>query len=230
VDLDFAATPDGDEGDLPARSGPRNLAYVIYTSGSTGRPKGVMIEHRSVVNRLNWMQKSYPIAPGDVILQKTTFTFDVSVWELFWWGFQGAGLGLLGPGDEKDPQAIVEAVRDFAVTTMHFVPLPRFVLPTHAPPFLQGKSSHRQRLPPNRASPPRRGPQETYARPRPKHRPPPSRVVVANTCWATDTVRVGLAIVHRFEGSRGYLRARGDYRSVCVLLSATASPSVVVVR
>ncbi|MEP6670958.1 MAG: AMP-binding protein, partial [Chthoniobacter sp.] len=49
---------------------PTDLAYVIYTSGSTGRPKGVMVEHRSVVNRLHWMQVAYPIAPGDVILQK----------------------------------------------------------------------------------------------------------------------------------------------------------------
>ena len=43
-----------------------DLAYVIYTSGSTGRPKGVMVEHRSVVNRLNWMQRRYPLGPADV--------------------------------------------------------------------------------------------------------------------------------------------------------------------
>ena len=66
----------------------RDLAYVIYTSGSTGKPKGVMIEHRSVVNRLNWMQEVYPIYSNDVILQKTPFYFDVSVWEIFWWAFQ----------------------------------------------------------------------------------------------------------------------------------------------
>jgi amino acid adenylation domain-containing protein len=99
-----------------------NLAYVIYTSGSTGRPKGVMIEHGSVVNRLHWMQRSYPIGPGDVILQKTPFVFDVSVWELFWWALEGATLSLLGPGDEKDPAEIVKAVKQYNVTTMHFVP------------------------------------------------------------------------------------------------------------
>jgi amino acid adenylation domain-containing protein len=99
-----------------------NLAYVIYTSGSTGRPKGVMIRHCSLVNRLNWMQKSYPIGGGDVILQKTPIVFDVSLWELFWWGFQGASLCLLGPGQEKNPAAIVEAVNRDNVTTIHFVP------------------------------------------------------------------------------------------------------------
>jgi amino acid adenylation domain-containing protein/FkbM family methyltransferase len=98
------------------------LAYVIYTSGSTGKPKGAMIEHRSVMNRLNWMQKSYPVGVGDVIIQKTPFDFDVSVWELFWWGFHGASVCFLAPGAEKDPEAIMDAVDRYRITTIHFVP------------------------------------------------------------------------------------------------------------
>jgi len=90
---------------------PDDLAYVIYTSGSTGKPKGVMIEHRSVVNRLHWMQTAYPIDHRDVILQKTAYCFDVSVWELFWWALEGATLCLLMPKGERIPQAIVETVK-----------------------------------------------------------------------------------------------------------------------
>ncbi len=99
-----------------------DIAYVIYTSGSTGRPKGVMVEHHSVINRLAWMQRHYPIGEGDTLLQKTPTSFDVSVWELFWWGVEGAGLSLLPPGDEKDPRRILDAVTDHAVTALHFVP------------------------------------------------------------------------------------------------------------
>lgn len=69
---------------------PDNLAYVIYTSGTTGLPKGVMVEHTSVVNRIVWMNDTYPLVPTDHILQKTPYTFDVSVWELFWAHFYGA--------------------------------------------------------------------------------------------------------------------------------------------
>ena len=65
-------------------AGPETLAYVIYTSGSTGRPKGVMIQHRGVVNRLVWMQARFGLGADDVVLQKTPFGFDVSVWEFFW--------------------------------------------------------------------------------------------------------------------------------------------------
>ena len=101
---------------------PQDLAYVIYTSGSTGKPKGVMIEHRSLVNRLHWMQQAYSIDESDVILQKTPYYFDVSVWELFWWALQGASLCFLAPGGEKHPLAIVETIKKHQVTVMHFVP------------------------------------------------------------------------------------------------------------
>jgi amino acid adenylation domain-containing protein len=106
----------------PPPSQPGDLAYVIFTSGSTGRPKGAMIEHRSALNRMLWMQQAFPLGAGDVILQKTPITFDVSVWELFWWSWTGAAVALAPPGAERDPEALVEAVARHGVTVMHFVP------------------------------------------------------------------------------------------------------------
>jgi non-ribosomal peptide synthetase component F len=103
IDLnDPASYADGEDRNLKPIAGPCHLAYVIYTSGSTGKPKGVMIEHRAAINRIHWMQKAYPINENDVILQKTPYTFDVSVWEMFWWGFTGAKVCFLKPGGEKD--------------------------------------------------------------------------------------------------------------------------------
>src|SRR5947209_6043105 len=101
---------------------PRDLAYVIYTSGSTGKPKGVMIEHRSLVNRLHWMQHAYPIDHRDVVLQKTPYYFDVSVWEMFWWALQGAMLSFFVPGGARIRPVITEAVGQSYATTRQFVP------------------------------------------------------------------------------------------------------------
>ncbi|USB33500.1 non-ribosomal peptide synthetase [Paenibacillus sp. YPG26] len=126
LDLDDAGSSAEDIGaaaDLPAGlAKPEGLAYILYTSGSTGRPKGVMIRHRSVINRLNWMQKAYPLGKEDVVLQKTPYSFDVSVWELFWWMLAGASAAFLEPDAEKDPGAIAEAIAKHKITTMHFVP------------------------------------------------------------------------------------------------------------
>ncbi len=99
-----------------------DMAYIIYTSGTTGNPKGVMIEQHSVMNRIGWMDKAYAISQEDVILQKTPYTFDVSVWELLWWSQKGASLCFLKQGEEKKPDKILDAIAKYKVTTMHFVP------------------------------------------------------------------------------------------------------------
>ncbi len=101
---------------------PEDLAYVIYTSGSTGWPKGVMNEHRGLVNRLNWTQSFFNLSQNDVVLQKTTFCFDVSVWELLWPLMVGAKLVMAKPGGQKDSQYIEELIDKQQVTTIHFVP------------------------------------------------------------------------------------------------------------
>ncbi|HEX2095737.1 MAG TPA: amino acid adenylation domain-containing protein, partial [Longimicrobiaceae bacterium] len=98
------------------------LAYVIYTSGSTGRPKGVMNAHRGIVNRLAWMQAEYGLGAEDVVLQKTPFSFDVSVWEFFWPLQQGACLVMARPEGHRDPAYLQEVIERRGVTTLHFVP------------------------------------------------------------------------------------------------------------
>uniref|UniRef100_UPI000AB422BF non-ribosomal peptide synthetase n=1 Tax=Kordia zhangzhouensis TaxID=1620405 RepID=UPI000AB422BF len=100
----------------------RQLAYIIYTSGSTGHPKGVMNEHAGVVNRLLWTQSEYGLTRDDVILQKTSFSFDVSVWELFWANICGARLVFSKPDGHKDAEYLKDLIESAGVTTLHFVP------------------------------------------------------------------------------------------------------------
>jgi amino acid adenylation domain-containing protein len=99
-----------------------NLAYIIYTSGSTGKPKGVLLEHRSVINTLSALDGLYPFEESDVYLLKTSYTFDVSVTELFGWFPGGGRLALLEKHGEKDPYEILTAIETFGVTHINFVP------------------------------------------------------------------------------------------------------------
>ncbi|CRK57276.1 FIG01294969: hypothetical protein [Alloactinosynnema sp. L-07] len=114
--------------DLPEAAGdavevhPAHPAYVIYTSGSTGRPKGVMVEHRAIVNRLLWMQDAYGLDGSDRVLQKTPYSFDVSVWEFFWPLITGATLVMARPGGHRDPAYLAEVISEAGITTLHFVP------------------------------------------------------------------------------------------------------------
>ncbi|WP_444993821.1 amino acid adenylation domain-containing protein [Aliikangiella sp. IMCC44359] len=98
------------------------IAYVIYTSGTTGKPKGVMVPHIGAVNRIHWMQSRYPLRKNDRVLQKTAYTFDVSVWELLWANQVGATIVMAQPEIHKDPQKLVNAIESEQVTTLHFVP------------------------------------------------------------------------------------------------------------
>ncbi|HTQ80082.1 MAG TPA: amino acid adenylation domain-containing protein, partial [Thermoanaerobaculia bacterium] len=107
---------------LAPRIAPESLAYVIYTSGSTGRPKGAMNSHRAVVNRLLWMQSAYGLDASDTVLQKTPFSFDVSVWEFFWPTAVGARLEIAVPGGHQDPDYLADTLQRAGVTTLHFVP------------------------------------------------------------------------------------------------------------
>ncbi|PTL76744.1 non-ribosomal peptide synthetase [Vitiosangium sp. GDMCC 1.1324] len=106
----------------PPLATPDNLAYIIFTSGSTGRPKGAMNAHGPVCNRLLWMQKEYVLGAQDTVLQKTPFSFDVSVWEFFWPLMVGARLVVARPGGHQEPAYLVRLIAEARVTTLHFVP------------------------------------------------------------------------------------------------------------
>jgi len=99
-----------------------HLAYMIYTSGSTGKPKGAMNEHRGICNRLLWMQDTFRLDASDTVLQKTPFSFDVSVWEFFWPLLAGARLVVAKPEGHKDPGYLLDLIEAQHITTLHFVP------------------------------------------------------------------------------------------------------------
>lgn len=107
---------------LPSIATEDDTAYVIYTSGSTGKPKGAKVSHKSAVNRILWMHDFYPLADDGVILQKTPYTFDVSVWELFWWGMLGGSLAASKPNEHFLPAKILEETEKNKITHLHFVP------------------------------------------------------------------------------------------------------------
>lgn len=122
LDSDWDQVAGESTSNLGIEVGGKDVAYAIYTSGSTGRPKGVLNVHEGIVNRLLWMQDAYLLQPGDRVLQKTPFTFDVSVWEFFWPMLNGSTLLIAEPGGHRDPSYLVKLIQEEQISFIHFVP------------------------------------------------------------------------------------------------------------
>ncbi|MER0172168.1 MAG: amino acid adenylation domain-containing protein, partial [Nitrosomonas sp.] len=122
LELDTETFADCPEDNPDVTLQPEHLAYIIYTSGSTGKPKGAMNRHGALHNRLVWMQEVFPIGTSDTVLQKTPFSFDVSVWEFFLPLMYGARLVIADPGDHRDAGRLIGLIRQHNVTLLHFVP------------------------------------------------------------------------------------------------------------
>ena len=99
---------------------PENLAYMIYTSGSTGKPKGVMIEHRNLLNLIEYITLSRNTSPDDIVAEFASFCFDASVIDLFAPLTAGAVLYILPESIRKDAIAISRYIKEKEITTATF--------------------------------------------------------------------------------------------------------------
>ena len=97
-----------------------NLAYMIYTSGSTGKPKGVMIEHRNLLNLIEYVRMSRNTTLDDVVAEFASFCFDASVLDLFAPLTAGAVLYILPEDIRKDAVAVGRFIKDEKITTATF--------------------------------------------------------------------------------------------------------------
>lgn len=122
LDSEWHLIDSEETGNVDSRVSETNLAYVLFTSGSTGRPKGAMNQHDAICNRLFWMQEEFLLTSDDRVLQKTPYSFDVSVWEFFWPLQVGATLVVAPPDSHYDPSVLVKLIDKYEITTIHFVP------------------------------------------------------------------------------------------------------------
>ena len=104
------------------RARPDDAAYIIYTSGSTGRPKGVVIPHRGLTNHMLWMAETLRITPQDRSLQKTSISFDASVYEFLVPLMAGAVLVVAPPGAHRDVAELARIARSENISILQAVP------------------------------------------------------------------------------------------------------------
>ncbi|WBB78071.1 non-ribosomal peptide synthetase [Micromonospora sp. WMMD882] len=120
-------TVDGGSGRLDGGTGPvdgdrHDPIVVIATSGSSGRPKLVALEHAGLDNRIMWAVREFDLTRRDVFVHCSAPGFDFGLFEVLCPLVLGATLVLPDPDAHRDPEALLAAVREHAVTVLHGTP------------------------------------------------------------------------------------------------------------
>ncbi len=95
---------------LSREVGSQDRAYVIYTSGSTGKPKGVVIIHRTVVNLIDWVNKTFQVNESDCLLFTTSYCFDLSVYDIFGILAAGGMIRIATESELEDPNTLARII------------------------------------------------------------------------------------------------------------------------
>ncbi|GAX45188.1 amino acid adenylation domain-containing protein [Tolypothrix sp. NIES-4075] len=114
-----------------------NLAYVIYTSGSTGQPKGVLIKHRGLSNLASAQIEVFNLQPSNRILQFASLSFDASIFEIVMALRAKATLYLAKKESLLPGKALLQILREKAITHVTLPPAVLAVLPPESLPALQ---------------------------------------------------------------------------------------------
>jgi len=97
-------------------------AYVIYTSGSTGQPKGVVVTHANVIALLRSGRQLFEVSADDRWSLFSSYSFDVSVWEM-WMAVATGATCVTVPADvARNPDALVALLASTQVTVLNIVP------------------------------------------------------------------------------------------------------------
>jgi amino acid adenylation domain-containing protein len=92
------------------------LAYIIYTSGSTGVPKGVAVQHRPVINLIDWVNRQFNVGPADKLLFTTSICFDLSVYDIFGMLAAGGAVRIGSVEETHDPRLLVDILQQEGIT------------------------------------------------------------------------------------------------------------------
>jgi len=117
IDLGESEVWEGEAENLEIITHPNDLIYLIYTSGTTGNPKGVMIEHKNVINFVEWYSTHAGYTETTTVLQSLNYVFDASVQEIFPALLSGCTLEVISENDQRNPGKYLELFQNKQLST-----------------------------------------------------------------------------------------------------------------
>ena len=99
-----------------------DLLYVLFTSGSTGVPKGVTINHRSVIDYIDWVTETFDITDEDSFGNQAPFYFDNSILDIYSTIKSGATTYIIPKSLFAQPVPLLEYLKEKKINTIFWVP------------------------------------------------------------------------------------------------------------
>lgn len=107
---------------------PEDTAYVIYTSGTTGRPKGAILSHCNVTRLILKSDHLFDFSHNDVWTMFHSYSFDLSVWEMFGSLLTGSKLVVISKIIAQSSDQFLKILAEERVTILNQTPTAFYVL------------------------------------------------------------------------------------------------------
>lgn len=99
-----------------------DILYVLFTSGSTGVPKGVTINHRAVIDYIDWVTETFEITEKDSFGNQAPFYFDNSILDIYSALKTGATVYIVPKNLFAQPVLLLGYLKEKKINTIFWVP------------------------------------------------------------------------------------------------------------